>query len=117
MTFFADESVDRQIVERLRDDGHEVLYVVELDPGILDEEVLARANEHKAVLITADKDFGELVFRQKRIHAGVILVSLSGASPSQKSLTVSSAVSQHSDAMIGAFSVVSLGFVRIRKAV
>jgi hypothetical protein len=34
------------------------------------------------VLITADKHFGELVFRQKRIHAGVILVRLSGASRS-----------------------------------
>jgi hypothetical protein len=37
----ADESVDKQIAERLRDDGHDVLYVAELDPGIDDETFLA----------------------------------------------------------------------------
>jgi hypothetical protein len=45
MNLLADESLDRQIVERLRLDGHEVLYVAELEPGLTDEQVLARANE------------------------------------------------------------------------
>ena len=40
MTFFADESVDRQIVDRLRLDGHRVAYVAEMSPGIMDEVVL-----------------------------------------------------------------------------
>lgn len=50
-------------------------------------------------------------------RAGVTLVRLSDASPSQKSSTVSNAVSDHSEAMIGTLSVVSLGFARLRKAV
>jgi hypothetical protein len=45
MNVFADESVDRQIVERLRQDGHRVTYVAEMEPGISDETVLQRANE------------------------------------------------------------------------
>ncbi len=45
MIFFADESVDRQIIERLRQDGHQVLDVTELDPGISDDKVLSMANE------------------------------------------------------------------------
>lgn len=66
MNLLADESVDRQIVERLRQDGHEVLYAAEMEPGIPDDVVLERANEISAWLMTADKDFGELVFRDKR---------------------------------------------------
>lgn len=40
MNFLADEGVDKQIVERLRRDGHDVLYVAEMEPGITDEIVL-----------------------------------------------------------------------------
>lgn len=36
MNFLADESVDQQIVDRLRADGHAVVYVAEMDPGIDD---------------------------------------------------------------------------------
>ena len=63
MNFVGDESVGRQIVERLRDDGHSVWYVAEMAPSITDDEVLQFANKGSAPLITSDKDFGELVFR------------------------------------------------------
>jgi Domain of unknown function (DUF5615) len=45
-----------------------VVYVAELSPVQDDDTVLNQANESAAILITADKNFGELVFRQKRIH-------------------------------------------------
>ena len=73
MNLLADESVDRQVVERLRQDGYAVLYIAELEPSIPDDVVLKRANETAALLITADKDFGELVFRKGR--AVEILIS------------------------------------------
>lgn len=72
MNLLADEGVDKQIVEQLRRDSHDVLYVAEMEPGITDEIVLKRANEHNALLITEDKDFGELVFRQQLLHTGVV---------------------------------------------
>jgi hypothetical protein len=64
MNLLVDEGVDGPIVERLRHDGHDVIYVAELSPGIDDPEVLKRANEADALLMTADKDFGELVYRR-----------------------------------------------------
>lgn len=64
MMILADESVDRGNVVRLRQDGHEVTYVAEMPPGIMDEEVLVLAREDNALLLTADKDFGESIFRQ-----------------------------------------------------
>lgn len=64
MNLPADESVDRQVVERLRRDGHELIFIAGSAPGITDDLVLERANEKMALLLTADKDFGELAFRE-----------------------------------------------------
>ncbi|GIW42747.1 MAG: hypothetical protein KatS3mg077_0029 [Candidatus Binatia bacterium] len=61
MKILADEGVDRPVVERLRQDGHEVRYVAEIEPGISDDNILDLANREGAVLLTADKDFGEFV--------------------------------------------------------
>lgn len=55
MKIVADESVDNQIVARLRANGHEVLYVAELDPGIEDEQVLVLSRQANAILLTAVK--------------------------------------------------------------
>lgn len=88
MNFLADESVDRQIVERLRQDGHQVWYVAEMEPGISDENVLDLANKEGYLLITADKDFGELVFLQRRLMSGVTLIRLTGLSPLNKFVIV-----------------------------
>jgi len=76
MYFIADENIDRQIVERLRHDGHDDQSVAEMAPGISDDEVLNLASRKSELLLTADRDFGELVFRQQRIMGGVILVRL-----------------------------------------
>ena len=81
MKIVADEGVDRRVVGRLRQSGHQVWYVSEMEPGITDEAVLELANREGAVLLTADKDFGELVFRQERMVKGVILIRLAGISP------------------------------------
>jgi len=51
----ADEDVDGPIVQRLRADGHDVLYVAELSPTAVDDAVLGQANERGALLVTADK--------------------------------------------------------------
>ncbi len=114
MIFFADENIDRQIVTRLRQSGHDVSYVAEMNPGISDDAVLDSTNSADAILITADKDFGEMVFRQKKIATGVILVRLAGISPERKAEIVSIAILQHSNEFKHAFTVISPGSVRIR---
>jgi predicted nuclease of predicted toxin-antitoxin system len=63
MNLVADESVDRKIVLRLRQAGHIVLAIAEIAPRADDAAVLRLAHERRAILITSDKDFGELVFR------------------------------------------------------
>lgn len=115
MNILADESVDGPIVERLRQEGHSVQYIAEMAPGITDEVVLDLANQERALLLTADKDFGELVFRQGRLSSGVVLIRLAGTSAVQKAEMVVAAIGQHSTEMPRAFSVVSPGIVRIRQ--
>ena len=115
MNLLADESIDRQIVDRLRQDGHVVHYVAEMEPGISDDAVLRRANRGAAVLLTADKDFGELVFRQHRLTSGVILVRLAGVSPTHKAEIVCSTIRQHLAELPHCFAVIAPGILRIRR--
>lgn len=114
MKILADESVERQIVERLRREGHDVLYVAEMEPGITDDVVLGRADEGQALLLTADKDFGELVFRQRLSSSGIVLLRLSGLNTEAKSQVVSDVLSEHASDLREAFCVISPGMVRIR---
>src|SRR5262245_833061 len=115
MNLVADESVDRQVVEQLRQEGHGVVYVAELSPGTTDDAVLQEANRRGALLVTADKDFGELVYRQRRVHAGVVLLRLAGLPALAKAGTVAQVFRERGAELPGAFSVVTAGMVRIRR--
>ena len=115
MRLLCDEGVDRPIVEALRADGHDVLYVAEMAPGIDDEKVLARANELGALLVTLDKDFGELVFRQRRLTAGVLLIRLAGMPSERKQQATVAAIKVHGEEMAGSFTVMGPRKIRIRR--
>lgn len=115
MNFVADESVDQPIVDRLRCDGHQVWSVAEMTPGISDDAVLSLANREDALLLTADKDFGELVFRQRLITSGVILIRLAGLSEARKAETVAFAINKHGDEMQQLFTVITPGIIRFRR--
>ncbi len=69
MNLVADENVDAGIVSALRDAGHAVTFVRELDSGIDDQQALRLAESQRALLLTSEKDFGELVFRQRLLHS------------------------------------------------
>ena len=115
MNLVADESIDKQIVDRLRDLGYSVWYVAEMAPSISDEDVLQMANNESALLVTSDKDFGELVFRQHLVSHGIILIRLSGLSTELKANIVSSTLADYENEITGNFSLISPGRIRIRK--
>ena len=115
MNLLADESVERPVVDRLRQDNHDVVFVAELAPSITDDDVLRNANDRSAVLVTADKDFGELVFRQGAVHAGVVLLRLAGLANVTKGEIVAEVCRLRAAELIGSFTVISPGQVRIRR--
>lgn len=109
MNLLADENIDRQ-------DGHDVLYVAEFEPSISDAVVFDRANEKSALLITADKDFGEIVFRDNRLSSGgVVLLRLAGLSAEKKAALVSEIFQTRGAEFPNHFSVVAPGKIRIRE--
>ena len=115
MKLLADENLEFSVVTRLREAGHQVLSVAEMEPGIPDDVVLDRANTEVAMLITGDKDFGELAYRQSLVHHGVILVRLAGLPGSRKAEILIHLLEEHFHELAGSFTVVSPGMVRIRK--
>ncbi|MCS7305672.1 MAG: DUF5615 family PIN-like protein [Thermoguttaceae bacterium] len=114
MKIVADENVDQPIVMRLQQDHHQVWYVPEMAPALPDEAVLEFANRQQAILLTADKDFGELVFRQAAVHQGVVLLRLAGLTPAQKAELASRVFASYGHQMEGRFTVIESTSLRIR---
>jgi predicted nuclease of predicted toxin-antitoxin system len=111
----ADESVIVPLITSLRSVGHEVLAIREIQPAAEDHFVLNLARQEKALLITFDKDFGELVFRQKLLSSGVLLVRLKGLTTEVKTRMVSSAIEKYGSQLMESFSVVSARMIRFRR--
>ena len=115
MKFIADEGVDAPIVLALRNSGYDVLYILELSPGKQDDTILAEANDQNRILLTQDKDFGELVFRLRQIHSGVVLIRLHGINPFEKANIVKKALEEHLKELPGSFTVIQKNAVRIKQ--
>ena len=109
----ADESVDFRIVIRLRNIGLTVYSIAEEVPSITDKSVLSIAFEKNALLITEDKDFGELVFRLQLPHRGILLIRIEEAE--YKISSVVAAIKQHYGEMINKFSVINSNKLRIKE--
>ncbi|MGZ8518487.1 MAG: DUF5615 family PIN-like protein [Chitinophagaceae bacterium] len=109
----ADESVDYRIVVQLRKTGLSVYSIAEQQPSIKDENVLNFAFDNKALLLTEDKDFGELVFRLQLPHHGVLLIRIEN--PGFKISSVVETVSRHYSEMFDKFSVITDTKLRIKE--
>lgn len=115
LSFVADENVEIEVVDALRALGHAVTHVSEVAPGAEDEEVLSRALREGSILVTNDKDFGKLIFRQRRGTAGVLLMRMPGLEPKQKADLVARGVGISGDKIQGSLVVVTRRRVRVRR--
>ncbi len=115
MKILADENVESEIVVALRAAGFEVIDIKEQSPGIDDYDVLSIAANADAVLLTNDKDFGELVFRDQLVSSGVVLMRLGTATPAEKIENLLLTLNEHGNELEGAFTVISLRGLRVRK--
>ena len=114
MKYFADENIHAGLVAWLRLKGDDVLYVAEGTRSIEDEFVLALAEGDHRILLTDDKDFGELVFLRRQTATGVVLIRLTTPSFQERMERLQSVwptVEQHA---LGHFIVISDKKVRIR---
>lgn len=115
MNFLADEGVDKPIVDLLRSSGFDVHFILETNQGADDDQVLEISNEEDRILLTQDKDFGELVYRLKKVHLGIILIRLGTLTAIEKAKLVSSVVLEHGEKFLNAFTVIQVNAIRIRR--
>ena len=99
----------------LRQRGYEVFSVYEQARGIADDEIIAKANSEKWILITNDKDFGEKIFRDQKSYQGVILLRLEDERAKNKIVSLQQLLENHSDKVKNNFIVVTENRVRIAK--
>lgn len=115
MRYLADENFPGDAVRSLRASGHDVAWIRTAAPGTKDVDVLATAAREERVLLTFDKDFGELAWRVKLPAAcGVVLFRLPMKSPGAAGEVLAGRLSARSD-WAGHFSVVELSRVRMRQ--
>lgn len=115
MRFLLDESVDARLASTLRELGHDVALVAsDYRPGMKDLEVLGTARREGRILITNDRDFGELVVRRGLAHSGLILMRLESNTLAAKEAALRSVLQDHS-ALLSQFLVVTERGVRARR--
>lgn len=114
MKFLADENIDQPLVLELRSLGFDVLAVSESFPSINDDKVLELARIEGRLLITSDKDFGELVYRNGLVHEGILLLRLSELSTNTLVKVVSEFIQSHMIELPHHYCVFAPGHVRIR---
>lgn len=113
MRVLVDECAGPLVGRWLRDQGHEVISVFDEARGISDEEVLHKAVSENRILITVDKDFGEMIYRERREHYGVILLRLSDERALNKVRVISQLLDNHSQKLPKHFVTVTEDKVRI----
>jgi hypothetical protein len=114
MRWLADECVDAALVALMREAGHDVSYIAETAPSETDAEVVRRAYQETRILLTEDKDFGELVFLRQRPVPGIDLVRIDRGGHAAKWSRLKAAIERFGEALIGRSTVIEPTRFRFR---
>lgn len=116
MKFLLDECTSIRLGALVRDDGHDVVHVIECGlAGKTDEVVMAFARDERRVLISVDTDFGELLVRSGESLPSVILFRQGNRSPEHQAGVLRSNLEAITSALeVGSFVVFSNSRIRVR---
>lgn len=114
MKLITDENIGLEVVNFLREAGHDVISIIENHRGSADEIVLKKAVNEDRVLITSDTDFGELIYHQKLAHHGVILLRLIDQTNSNKIKVLTDLFKNYAHKLKNKFTVATETKARIR---
>lgn len=112
MKFLADVNIEKNIVDELKRMGYDIAWVADLDRHLDDMSILRIAQNDHRILLTNDKDFGEIVFRQKLIPTGIVLFRIKGQDVKEKVKLLKKLLTAHSDKIVKHFVVVAKGKIR-----
>ncbi|HEY9205739.1 MAG TPA: DUF5615 family PIN-like protein [Candidatus Methanoperedens sp.] len=112
-TFLADENIPFYVVKQLRKEGCKIISVLEDFAGSSDEKIMELSSKNKWIIITFDKDFGELIYKQKTDKPyGIILLRVTPKSPEYVLQLLKWLLLQGSISFEGCFVVVNKDKVR-----
>ncbi len=115
MKFLVDECVGPTVARWLKQNNYDAVSIYDDVIGIDDSLVLKKALSESRILITSDKDFGEMIFKNKMEHCGILLLRLVDERPSKKITVLESVLKNYSDDLFGNFVVATEKTVRITK--
>lgn len=114
LRFLVDACVGPQATRRLREIGADVMSVREIQHDMKDTMVLDLACDQQRILITTDKDFGDIVFLHGRTHAGVLLLRMTNSSGRERADAVARIAESQGEELRGAFCVFDGQKLRVR---
>lgn len=95
MKFLLDENIGKGIARFLEKLGHPASRIRLISPGLEDYAVLELSVSKDFILITSDKDFGELIFKEKQLTTGVIFLRLEDESSENKIKAIKKVFSEY----------------------
>jgi predicted nuclease of predicted toxin-antitoxin system len=99
--------VEKPLVDFLGEMGFDIKWITNIDKRMPDDRVCEIANNEQRIIITNDKDFGEIVFYQKKIAYGIILLRVKGQNSSEKIILVEKLLDKYSDKITNHLVVVT----------
>lgn len=116
MRFLVDECTGPHVAKWLISEGYEVFSVYDEARGMEDSDVLQKALSENWILITNDKDFGELVFRERRLHNGIVFLRLDDERSVEKIDVIRRLLKSHSNKLVDRFVIVTRTTVRFARS-
>ena len=114
MKILADENIEKPIIDYLRSRRYDIYWIAEKRSSIGDNKVLSIANKEKRILITNDKDFGELIFLQRKLSTGIVLLRFKSEDALNKVKVLRKVFPLYARKLKGHFTVISERRIRFR---
>jgi predicted nuclease of predicted toxin-antitoxin system len=105
--FLANVNVEKPLIDFLNDKGFDIKWVTNIDKRMPDDRICEIANSEQRIIITNDKDFGEIVFYQKKIAYGIILLRVDGQNSSEKIILLEKLLENYLDKIANHFVVLT----------
>ena len=115
LKLLVDVGVSKKKEEWLLKNGYDLKAVRDINPKMEDDKILSIAVSENRMVVTMDKDFGELVYNSGLPHSGVLLLRLEDAKSDEKVKTIEKILKEYSDKLLNNFCVFQHGRLRIRK--
>jgi len=111
--FLAEVNVEKPLVDYLSKQGYDIKWVPDYNCEMPDEGLLQLANEEKRIFITNDKDFGDLIFLQKKLSVGTILFPVKGQKTEEKIKLMKKILMGYRDKLLNHYIVITKAKIRI----